>query len=727
MNDINSEQTISWNSLILKLDEFVAQWAEHDSPPELGQFIPEVAESERRVWLVELIKVDLEHRWQGEHEGRFLEDYAIRFPDLCDDNMYPLDLIYEEFHIRRQLGEEVDLQEFRLRFPEQADELDSLFEFESPDATTSVFKHTGRERFEVGEVLDDFDLLMPLGEGAFAQVFLARQISMQRLVALKISAARGEEHKTLAQLDHPHIVRVFSQTVLEDREIRLLYMQYLPGGTLKDVVEAMRKLPEKDRNGKSFLDKLDEFLMKRGAAASVDSLTRQKLKEFDWQQVVCWIGARLAEALDYSHSKGVLHRDLKPANVLVGEDGAPKLADFNISFCKQIEGSNPVAYFGGSLAYMSPEQLEACDPTRSREPEDLDARSDVYSLGVMLCELLQGYRPFPDLAWALQGSQLLSEMLSDRDAGPDLSSLETNCSPLLMRTFRRCMSANRDERFASGKELARQLDLCTDPEVGKVLFPEQGTLPHKMLRFPILSLILLIGLPNIVMSLANIAYNWDEIVKQQQEHQQVFGVQVGLLNLFAYGTGLTLCAVLARPIGRWLKRPEARSELSQSDICQRTIGISYWSSIITLALWLICGILFPLGLHWKTGGTVLNDYVHFMASHTINGALAAILVFYLIAEFALEQILPQTIDIDAPDPRLSRSLARMDKAAVVCIGGMIVVPLAAILFAVGLSQSQSRVVFGVMAVTGMIGAWFAYRWAEKLKTLIKTFKKICDE
>ncbi|HSG71987.1 MAG TPA: serine/threonine-protein kinase, partial [Planctomycetaceae bacterium] len=378
MTELDSSQTIAWKELIHRLNEFVAAWEEADSPPDLEGFIAQVKESEQRVWLVELIKVDLEYRWEGEHEGRFLEDYALRFPELCKDDKFPLDLIYEEYHIRRQLGEEIELEEFRIRFPEQAHELDSLFEFESPDASTSLHKNGIRARFEAGQTLDDFDLLMPLGEGAFAQVFLARQISMQRLVALKISEAKGEEHKTLAQLDHPHIVRVFSQTVLEDRAIRLLYMQYHPGGTLKDVVEAMRKLPEHERNGKSFLDQLNEFLAKRGAEASAESLTRRKLEQFDWQQVVCWIGARLAEALDYSHSKGVLHRDLKPANVLVHEDGSPKLADFNISFCKQIEGSNPVTYFGGSLAYMSPEQLEACDPTHDRRPEDLDPRSDVY-------------------------------------------------------------------------------------------------------------------------------------------------------------------------------------------------------------------------------------------------------------------------------------------------------------------------------------------------------------
>ncbi len=90
-------------------------------------------------------------------------------------------------------------------------------------------------QIEVGERLDDFDLLIELGSGAFARVFLARQLSLQRLVAVKISANRGHEPQTLAQLDHDYIVRVFDQRILRDRDWRLLYMQYLPGGTLLDL------------------------------------------------------------------------------------------------------------------------------------------------------------------------------------------------------------------------------------------------------------------------------------------------------------------------------------------------------------------------------------------------------------------------------------------------------------------------------------------------------------
>src|SRR4029078_6348562 len=94
--------------------------------------------------------------------------------------------------------------------------------------STSVFAGRVRVPLAAGDRLDDFDLLALLGEGQFAKVFLARQRAMQRLVALKVSRRSGAEAQTLAQLDHPHIVRVYDQRVLADRDLQLVYMTYVP-------------------------------------------------------------------------------------------------------------------------------------------------------------------------------------------------------------------------------------------------------------------------------------------------------------------------------------------------------------------------------------------------------------------------------------------------------------------------------------------------------------------
>ncbi len=213
-----------------------------------------------------------------------------------------------------------------------------------------------------GETLDDFDLLVELGSGAFAKVFLARQRSMQRLVALKVATDTSDEPQTLAQLDHDHIVRVYDQRSLPDRKLRLLYMQYIAGGTLQAVIQRVRQTPPAERNGKLILDVIDESLERRGESRPSESSMRAWLAKATWPEAVCWLGAKIARALDYAHRLGVLHRDVKPANILITPEGSPKLADFNISFSAKVAGATPAAYFGGSLAYMSPEQLEACHP-----------------------------------------------------------------------------------------------------------------------------------------------------------------------------------------------------------------------------------------------------------------------------------------------------------------------------------------------------------------------------
>ena len=121
---------------------------------------------------------------------------------------------------------------------------------------------------------------------------------MQRLVALKISAEAGDEPRTLAQLNHPYIVRVYDQHVLPERGLRLLYMQYVAGGTLQTVLEAIRQTPEAERSGRTFLDAVDKAMEQRGETPPTGSPQREQLAGRSWPETVCWLGVCLAEALD---------------------------------------------------------------------------------------------------------------------------------------------------------------------------------------------------------------------------------------------------------------------------------------------------------------------------------------------------------------------------------------------------------------------------------------------
>ncbi len=293
-NVAQADASVVWQQLSERIDAFISAW-EAGRPPMLAEYVPEGPPALRRLTLVEAVKVDLEYRWKEPRWHKTIEQYVADFPELASEGCPPCDIIYEEYHIRRSSGEAVTLGDYCRRFPQRADELKRLIAVDNADKTTTLLSGAGRVPvFEAGQKVDDFDLLAALGKGAFATVFLARQISMQRMVALKISRDRGFEPQTLAQLDHPHIVRVFDQRQLAENKLRLLYMQYVAGGTLQSVIEHARGLPPAMRSGRTLIEAIDKALERRGESPPGDSMTRYRLQHASWPEIVCWIGSRLA-------------------------------------------------------------------------------------------------------------------------------------------------------------------------------------------------------------------------------------------------------------------------------------------------------------------------------------------------------------------------------------------------------------------------------------------------
>ena len=200
-----------------------------------------------------------------------------------------------------------------------------------------------------------YRIIRPIGEGGMASVFLAMQESLEREVALKVMspalASNGEfagrfltEGKITAKLQHPNLVTVYD--IGTHAGVYYLAAEYIPGGTLRERI-------------------------------SQGGLTVAQILD---------IAADIAAGLDFAHQKGFVHRDVKPANVLFRTDGRVVLADFGIA--KALDGSSSATVAGASIGtpdYMSPEQARG---------ESVDGRSDLYSLGVVLFEMLAGQAPY---------------------------------------------------------------------------------------------------------------------------------------------------------------------------------------------------------------------------------------------------------------------------------------------------------------------------------------------
>ncbi|MFI5510148.1 serine/threonine-protein kinase [Mycobacterium sp. NPDC051804] len=598
-------------------------------------------------------------------------------------------------------------------------------------------------QIEVGQRLDDFDLLVELGSGAFARVFLARQLSLQRLVAVKISANRGHEPQTLAQLDHDHIVRVFDQRILRDRDWRLLYMQYLPGGTLLDlgrVIFAGERPPD---SGQALLDAVDIALESRGESRPTESINRAELATLSWPETVAWLGKRLAGALQYANSRGVLHRDIKLANVLLAPDGTPKLADFNVSYSRNVSGASPFDYFGGSLSYMSPEQLMATRPGHTHEALDLDTRSDIYSLAVVLWELLTGRKPFDDSearaaredsARSVGDTTALDLMLTTRARGvtPEaIAALPSDCPAALRRVLLKALRADRDQRWASGAELAEQLQLCLDPQARDLVDPPANSWRLRLRPFflPIAALAILV--PNLIASAYNIQHNQLLIVNQlTAQAQDRFVLVTTIVNLVFFPLGAAVLLYWYRYIiliPRRLRRGPAPPAETLARARHDCLVAGDRAVVVVFSLWLLSGLTFPLTMQFAAGGIPGRSAIHFFGSITVCGAIAIAYPFFLLTFHIVRSVYPELVaygqtnvgeaeQLNALSRRLSRYLAI---AASVPLLGVV-----AVSFLTAPEIAAVIVPIRVLCIGGIAGFVLAYWLSRLIESDIRALERV---
>jgi serine/threonine protein kinase len=351
--------------------------------------------------LVECLAEEMAHRWRV-GERPCVEDYLARHPQLCEQPEAALELLYEEIHHRQEQGPEIRADEILRRFPHWRREVQALLECHhllAPSLAGPLFP-------SVGETLGEFHLLAELGCGTTSRVFLASQPSLaNRPVVLKLGPRGGCEHLSLARLQHTHIVPLHSAHDFASRRLSALCLPYFGGSTLDRILAALRSLPPGQRSGRDLMATL-EFgerpasggwwgLNQRADAGCSPSKLSDFLSRLSYVQAVCWIAACLCDALHYAHERGLLHLDLKPSNVLLAADGQPMLLDFHLARPPVPAGAAAPVWMGGTPGYMAPEQQAALDAVARRENVDVavDVRADLYSLGVLLYELLGGEVP----------------------------------------------------------------------------------------------------------------------------------------------------------------------------------------------------------------------------------------------------------------------------------------------------------------------------------------------
>jgi serine/threonine-protein kinase len=275
----------------------------------------------------------------------------------------------------------------------------------------------------IGQNVGHYTVLQELGRGGMGQVYLAQDTSLDRKVALKFLPEHVEQNPTArlrflreaqcaAAIDHPYICKIYEIGEFEGKDF--ISMEYVRGQTLKDEMAEYRLPLEK----------------------------------------VLQIGSEIAEALESAHKEGIMHRDLKPSNVMFAPDGHVKVMDFGLA--KRVltapnEEQDPAltaeGSIAGTLSYMSPEQLQ-------RHP--VDARSDTFSFGVILYEMLSGVHPFQKL----QPLETASAILKD-DPSP-LSRYNEHIPELLQHTVGKMLAKDLDARYQVIHEVRTNLAQLLD-------------------------------------------------------------------------------------------------------------------------------------------------------------------------------------------------------------------------------------------------------------------------
>ena len=269
-----------------------------------------------------------------------------------------------------------------------------------------------------GEVIAGrYELLELIGKGGMSSVYKAHDRLLDRQIAVKIlhpHFTEDEEYverfrreaRAVAQLSHPNIVTVIDRG--EDERRQYIVFEYVEGENLKQLLERTGPMPVRD---------------------------------------ALLLALQMARALAFAHGRGLIHRDVKPQNVLLNADGQAKMTDFGIARSIDVQGVTITGTVLGTSEYIAPEQARG---------ERVDAQTDVYSLGVVLYELLVGGVPYEGETFVTVALKHVNEPV------PPVLERRPDVPPRVALAVERAMAKSPDERFSSMEELVDELEGCLD-------------------------------------------------------------------------------------------------------------------------------------------------------------------------------------------------------------------------------------------------------------------------
>lgn len=436
-NESHSGQPSRLASRDLTPDQQLWQLWRQGPPPELSSFLhqyPDLSPAQ----VAAVIAVDQYERWRtGDRVPA--EYYLSLLPQGPALDQAVCDIIYGEYLLREQLDEHPDPNEYRLRFPSQAELFSRQIEVHqaialdpsqvSPSrASPQTMVGRSREllRSSLPAVIPGYELLEPIGRGGMGVVYRAQQISLQRIVALKVLELRPggdpalldrmrREAHIAARLSHPNIVMVFDAGL--SGSFFYLAMEYVAGIDLHRLVTQKGPL----------------------------SLT-----------LACEYLKQAARGLQHAHEQGLVHRDIKPSNFMVAVPrdetgpGILKLLDLGLARVAtrqtDLTPITQVGAFMGTPDFMAPEQAD--------DPRAADVRSDLYSLGCTFYFMLTGQPPFG-------GSTPLAKLVQHHlKEAPPIEVLRPETPAEVAAILRRLLAKNPSDRFQTPSELLQALASC---------------------------------------------------------------------------------------------------------------------------------------------------------------------------------------------------------------------------------------------------------------------------